>query len=341
MIDLDPQCNLTINSISEEKILELWKAEDEYIDDYGHYIKEHQSDYEAIIKEPRTIHFILKPIEEGISSIEKTIPPIKLKNNVELIPGRLSLHKFENRLSEHWNKLYAGDPEAIRVITSIRRISELYGREYGYDYIVIDTSPSLGILNKVIISTVDGFFIPCQPDMFSLYGIRNIGQNLEMWKKEFSNIYALISDSKRAYFPNDFVKFLGYTVYNAVRNTKSKNSDQMYHLALAHFNYVKEIPKYIEKYIKSEVMIDLGNEEINKPIGGEAIMHSHNTFPSMSQKYKAPFWDIPKLVTLEAEEKATILGNHKKYEDTKSSYEEFVKDLLKRMDVLDKKEVVR
>jgi cellulose biosynthesis protein BcsQ len=49
----------------------------------------------------------------------------------------------------------------------------------------MDTSPSLGALNKVIISTTDGFLIPCMPDMFSLYGIRNIGNALGDWKKQW------------------------------------------------------------------------------------------------------------------------------------------------------------
>lgn len=336
MIDLDPQCNLTINSISENQLLRIWEVEDKYIDDYGYSMKRCHDEYIRILNEPRTIHFLLKPIEEGLNELEKISPPIKLNNNVNLIPGRLSLHKFENKIAESWNSLYSGDPEAIRLVTAIRRISELYANKYEYDFIVIDTSPSLGILNKVIISTVDGFFIPCQPDMFSLYGIRNIGENLQLWKKEFNNIYALISKPKRAYFPKEFVQFLGYTIYNAKRNNKSPRSAERYNLALAHFNYVKKIPKYINKFIKPEVRLHLEKDMITSPIGGEAIMHSHNTFPSMSQKYKAPFWDIPKIENLEENEKGTIRGNHISYESTKNNYLEFTKDLLKRIATLDR-----
>ena len=95
------------------------------------------------------------------------------------------------------------------------RIAEEYGVRFHYDFVIIDTSPSLGALNKLIISTVDGFLIPALPDMFSLYGIRNIGNSLKQWKKEFSTIYTLISDDKRKKFPPKFVRFLGYTIYNA------------------------------------------------------------------------------------------------------------------------------
>ncbi len=35
MIDLDPQCNLTICAMSEEKLHEIWKEEDDFIEDFG------------------------------------------------------------------------------------------------------------------------------------------------------------------------------------------------------------------------------------------------------------------------------------------------------------------
>ncbi|MFH0924044.1 MAG: ParA family protein [bacterium] len=33
-IDLDPQCNLTISGLDEEKLHKIWEEEDLYIDDY-------------------------------------------------------------------------------------------------------------------------------------------------------------------------------------------------------------------------------------------------------------------------------------------------------------------
>lgn len=54
--------------------------------------------------------------------------------------------------------------------------------------------------------------------MFSLYGIRNIGNALKsVWRKQFDTIYHLLSDEKRALFPENFVRLLGFTIYNAKR----------------------------------------------------------------------------------------------------------------------------
>lgn len=73
---------------------------------------------------------------------------------------------------------------------------------------------------------------------------------------------------------------------------------------------------------------------INTPIGLKNVMHSHNTLPAMAQKYKNPMWKIPSLPNLEKEDYSTIRGNRKKYEHTKESYINFVKDLLKRIKTL-------
>jgi len=60
------------------------------------------------------------------------------------------------------------------------------------------------------------------PDMFSLYGIRNIGNSLSAWKKQFDSLYTLISKEKRSNFPKESVKLLGYTIYNSKKILKQK-----------------------------------------------------------------------------------------------------------------------
>ncbi len=179
MVDLDPQCNLTICAMREETLHAIWEEEDSFIDDFESAIPENPE----IFNYPRSIHFILKPTEDGISEPQNISPPYSIGNNIDLLPGRLSLHKYENKIAERWSGVYQSDNLSIRTITNIRGICQRYAEAYNYEYVLIDTSPSLGILNKVIMSTVDGFFIPAQPDMFSLYGIRNIGNAFNYGKE--------------------------------------------------------------------------------------------------------------------------------------------------------------
>lgn len=332
MIDLDPQCNLTICAYDTERLHEIWQSEDSFIDEGFEATRNKMSvdDFKALNDRPHTIHYLLKPTEEGISDVDRLPPPINLATNLDLLPGRLTLHMYENKISERWNGLYTGDPLSIKTITKIRKIALDYSAQHNYDYIIMDTSPSLGTLNKVIISTVDGFIIPCFPDMFSLYGIRNIGRSLEAWKRELDVVYSLISNDKRKNFPQRFVQFLGYTIYNAKKYDGQRNR---YALAAAHYSYVERIPDTIATYISDSIRADVPFDVLKEPIGGTSIMYTHNTFPSMAQKYHHPMWELPMCTCLESPEKSTITGGSRQmYIETKNSYTAFANDLIKRIE---------
>lgn len=332
LVDLDPQCNLTICGIDEETLHGIWKEEDLFIDDFQSS-QERIPDFSKIISSPRSIHFLLKPAEDGISDFEGLPPLIRLDKNLDLLPGRLSIHKYENKIAERWSGAYQGDNLAIRTITNIRNICQQYTEQNKYDFVIVDTSPSLGILNKTIISTVDGFFVPAQPDMFSLYGIRNIGNALGLWQREFETIYGLISEEKRKKFPEKFVQFLGYTIYNA----RPYSGLNKYNLSQAHYDYVKLIPDTIEKYINPKNREHLTPEMIITPIGESSVMHTHNTYPSMSQKYNTPIWNVPN-IALKTEEDArlrsSISGNRESYFATQEKYVAFAKSLIERISTL-------
>lgn len=331
LIDLDPQSNLTLYGLSEEKLEDIWNSEDHYISDYkAAKIKINNDQFDSFHSQNHSIHYILKPIEDGESDEKKLSSPVALEKNLDLIPGRLTLHLFENKLAKHWSEAFLGEPQAIRIVTAVRKICEDYTARFGYDVILIDTSPSLGALNKVIISSADTFIIPCAPDMFSDYGIRNIGNALAVWNKEFTTMYSLLSDSKRKYFPNEFVKLLGYTVYNAKKRTDAPNE---LNVALAHYNYAKKLPHTIKEYIPKPCLLNGGDEYFEESIGGNSVIHGHGTLPTMAQKYKAPMWKVPDLPNL-GEEKATIKGNAESYYNTRESYMKLAQDVLDRLELL-------
>lgn len=330
VIDLDPQCNLTILGLPEETLDQVWQAEEAFIDDFkAAREKLAKADLDALITSPRSIHFLLKPTEDGLSDLDSLSPPFQIARNLHLIPGRLTMHLYEDAIARRWSDVYQGDPLAVRTVTRPRQIAEAYAKAYGYDFVIMDTSPSLGTLNKVIISTADGFLIPCMPDMFSQYGIKNIGNALINWKRQFETIYHLLSTEKRKLFPNNFVRLLGYTIFNA-----KKYSGKPLDLATAHYNFATQIPEAIRDYISPDIRAHLSEEVLGEPIGGTAIMHTHNTLPSMAQKYHTPMWRVPSAI-LDSTDTSTILGNRTSYEATKEKYFDFAKDLLSRTSSLD------
>jgi cellulose biosynthesis protein BcsQ len=333
IIDADPQCNLSIYAVKDEDLGEIWHTEDRFIDNGFEETKSELQPlaFESLHNSPRSIHYLLKPTEDGVGEIDDLPPPFFLNENLDLVPGRLTLHLYEEKIASRWTDVYRGDPLAIRTITRFRAIAKRYTQEKGYDFVIIDTSPSLGGLNKVIISTVDGFFIPAAPDLFSLYGIRNIGRSLKSWKEEFEIIYQLISKEKRHSFPKEFVKFLGYTLYNAKKYTGENNQ---WNLAQAHLHYAMSIPSTIREFIPYTLRKDLTEELLDIPIGGEAVMHSHNTFPSVAQKYHVPMWKVPSFLNIDPADANSIRGSKQKYEDTLSAYKSFSEELLERISLI-------
>lgn len=334
LLDLDSQCNLSLYGMSIENLHKLWESEDSFFDE-GYEFARNKMDKEQFndfIHKPHTIHFILKPTEDGCGEAEELPTPISLFKNLDLIPGRLSLYTYESVIASRWNDVYAGQPLAVRTISRIRELALQYSKERGYDYILMDTSPSLGMLNKVIIMNSDAFIIPALPDMFSLYGIRNIGSSIKTWKKELDIIFNLISEEKRKSFPVETVQFLGYTIYNAKRG-KSRTIDT-WNLAQAHYDYARQIPNSIVKNIPAESIRVLSRDEINNPIGEMSVMLTHNTYPSTAQKYRVPIWKIPDC-QLDDEDKSTVLGNRRIYYQTKEHYQKFAEDFIARVNKLE------
>lgn len=331
LVDLDPQSNLTLFGLDPEKLHNIWQVEDAFIDDFVDARDQESSNFENIANGVRSIHFLLKPTEDGTDPPKSLAKPLKLQDNLGMIPGRLSIHTYEDKIASRWTDVYGGDPLAIRTVTQIRNFCEAYAENYAYDYVLIDTSPSLGILNKVIISTVDGFLIPCMPDMFSLYGIQNIGKSLRGWKRDFDTIFKLLSDAKLSHFPKNFVSFLGFTIFNARRYAGSSEWD----LSRAHHNYAEQIPATIQKYIDADHRKHLTEGQLEDPVGETAIMHSYSTRPNMAQKYRTPMWKVPSCENLEGRDRNTILGNRKLYEKTQIEFHIFAKDLLTRLDRLE------
>lgn len=330
LVDLDPQCNLTILGMEEEALHAIWEREDDFIDDFqAAREKLTPKELERVCGSTRSVHFLIKPAEDGTADTAILPPPHRLTANLDLIPGRLTMHMYEDKIAGRWSDVYQGDPLAIRTVTKPRDVAESYAKQHNYEFVIMDTSPSLGILNRVIISTADGFLIPCMPDMFSLYGVRNIGNSLTAWSKQFETIYHLLSIDKRKAFPANYVRLLGFTIYNA-----KKYSGGPWDLAQAHYNYAQQIPNAIKHFIPPGVRGHLPENVLSSPVGQTAIMHTHNTLPSMAQRYHLPMWKVPSCQTLDRSDASTISGNRGIYEGTRGKYIEFAADLMKRIEAL-------
>jgi hypothetical protein len=248
---------------------------------------------------------------------------------------------YEDRISERWSGIFLGEPLPTRTVTRIRELAELYDKyakdkkDKGYDFVIMDTSPNLGALNKVIVSTADGFIIPCLPDVFSLYGIKNIGKALTKWQREFSVCYSILSEEKRKKFPKKFVQFLGYVIYNAKVKQKPDRDQSPWGLSQwgipkAQYNQAKKIPETIREHITEDVRKHLSMGMLETPIGENAIIHTHNTFPNTAQEYHYPMWKLPDELLSNIP-----IGDRGHYKETRKNYKVFATDFLERVKKLD------
>jgi cellulose biosynthesis protein BcsQ len=332
-VDLDPQCNLSIYSLPIDTIQKIWDEENEFIEEPGFESARKsmtQAKFKKLCEQPRSIHFSLKPTEEGTGELDFLPPPIELSENLHLVPGRLTLHMFEEALARRWSEAFVGQPLALRTLSEIRRLINQYAEEYGYDYAIVDTSPSLGQLNKNVLTTVDAFLVPCAPDLFSIYGIRNIGNSLNRWTSELRTLYHLIPKSRRPHLPDRIVGFLGYTIYNAKKRARSTPWD----MAIAHYNYAKQVPDIVANFMPPSLSTGLTAKNMRDPVGKMAVMHTHNTFPAHAQKYHRPMWLLPESQDLEEEDGPTVVTNRQRYYDTQYAYYAFAEDLISRVKAL-------
>ncbi len=326
MMDLDPQSNLSLYGLDDIDLQHLWEEEDEVIaDGFPIGMNIFNTMKSEIMDSPRTIHFLLKPVESGVDDYIALPPAVEMRENLHLIPGRITLSQFETVLADRWSISPDENVLAIRTITQFRTIATRYAEKYAYEYVFVDVSPSLGLLNRAIITSCDAFFMPTTPDLFSMYGIRNIGQSLEKWKKSYQALYNGVNVQLKSLFPTEFVKFVGYTIYNA-----RGRQDQPLGLAKAHRDFAERIPEEIDKWIsKEEIPVDI-RDKIKISIGGNVVWGSHNTYPAMAQKYKCPMWAIPSK-ELEDSDKLTVNSNRVRFLDTQKAYHTFANDLIDRI----------
>ena len=138
--------------------------------------------------EARTVASCLDPVRRGIGAVRApALTPID--DGLWLLPGHLTLSRFEQTLAEEWGKIFATDNErALLVTTALSTLTEHAANAVpgGADLVLVDAGPSLGALNRAALLACDAVLIPLAPDLFSLQGLKNVGPTLRTWRADWS-----------------------------------------------------------------------------------------------------------------------------------------------------------
>ncbi len=190
LVDLDPQCNLTRLALGEE-----------YFEN---------TIFSATSK---TIYDVLKGVIEGGADIDTTaqFEPAKGADNLYVLRGDMRLSEYENVLSTAYNAAAAGQRIGYFTTSAVDRFLREKGMSEQVDIFIIDTSPTLGLLNRVIFLGTDYFVVPLMPDALSLQGIENLGNIYEQWKINWRDTgRALARDIENQFVLSGEGLFIGY-----------------------------------------------------------------------------------------------------------------------------------
>lgn len=188
LVDSDPQCNLTSYLIDAQVV-------DDMLDD-------------SDTQQGRTLWSALKPIAEATGDV-RIIEPIELpEKNLYLLPGDTRLAEFEQELGQMWGECLQRKIKGFRGTTALSfLVSEISVRN-NVDYVLYDSGPNIGPLNRVILLDCDYFIIPAACDLFSVRALRTLGYTLAGWIKDWETIVNLAPDN--IYLLPGLPKLLGY-----------------------------------------------------------------------------------------------------------------------------------
>ncbi|MGB4468704.1 MAG: AAA family ATPase [Azovibrio sp.] len=162
-VDLDPQSNLSIMALDEERLEALWP-------DAAH---------------PDTLFGAVEPLFGGTGDIRHAhIEP--LSDDLGLIVGDLALSRIEDDLSTEWPRCLEGRERAFRVTTAFWRVMKAAASRHQADVVLIDVGPNLGAINRAALVAASHVVVPVAPDLFSLQGLKNLGPTLRKWRSTWA-----------------------------------------------------------------------------------------------------------------------------------------------------------
>jgi len=163
-VDLDPQSNLSIMALDEERLEELWPDDDH----------------------PKTLNGAVAPLFSGTGDIRPAhIEP--LTSSLGVIVGDLALSRIEDDLSTEWPRCLEGKERAFRVTTAFWRVMREAAARHEANLVLIDVGPNLGAINRAALVASSHVVVPVAPDLFSLQGLKNLGPVLQQWRNTWQD----------------------------------------------------------------------------------------------------------------------------------------------------------
>lgn len=255
-VDLDPQSNLTSMFLSDRRLQEIYENEN---------------------SRPTVLESI-KPLNRGISDIQP-VHIEEINQQVGLIAGDLELSLFEDKLSSNWGSCLNREESAFRIVSSFYRIIQEASERFSADFNIIDIGPNFGAINRATLIAADYVVVPMAADLFSLQGLKNLGNQLETWHQQWADRSGRNPDPSLV-LPAGIMKPLGYVVMQ--HGIKESRPVKSY---LAWANRIPQV--FRESVLKETPNVAIKVE--NDPYCLALLKHYHSLIPMAMEARKPIF----------------------------------------------------
>jgi chromosome partitioning protein len=255
-IDLDPQANLTAAFLDEDRLEEIWEADNE----------------------ANTVFRCIQPLIRGVGDI--AIPVLEpIEDGLNLLCGDLDLYGFEDDLSSEWSGCLDRKERSFRVISAFWRLIQKSIDIHQADIVCVDLGPNLGAINRAALIAADYVIVPLAPDLFSLQGLKNLGPTLNRWRTEWQERIAKNPVSTLV-LPIGKMQPVGYVVLqHAVRLDRPVK---------AYEKWIARIPKtYSDKVIQTTAEIPTKLSDDSNCLA--LLKHYQSLMPMAQEARKAMF----------------------------------------------------
>ncbi len=255
-IDLDPQANLTSMFLSDERLQEIYDNEN----------------FRPTILES------IKPLNRGISDIQ----PVHIENisdKIGLIAGDLELSLFEDKLSSSWGNCLNRDEAAFRIVSSFYRVILEANKRFEADFNIIDIGPNFGAINRATLIAADYVVVPMAADLFSLQGLKNLGNRLDNWHSEWED-RANRNPETTLVLPQGVMKPLGYVVMqHGIKESRPVKS---------YLRWANRIPNVFRKFVLKEQIND--NVTVDSDEYCIALLKHYHSLIPMAMEARKPIF---------------------------------------------------
>ena len=255
-VDLDPQANLTSMFLDESQLIEI---------------------YEKDSSRPTLLESI-KPLDRGLGDI-KAANIHKINGKIGLLAGDLELSLFEDKLSANWSKCLDKDEAAFRIVSSFYRIYKEASDRYEADYTIIDIGPNFGAINRATLIGADFVVVPMAADLFSLQGLKNLGNRLESWHSEW--IERLAKNPEPALeLPEGKMTPLGYIVMqHGIKESRPVKS---------YLAWANRIPQVFRQFVLKEKKA--ADVKVDKDVYCLALLKHYHSLIPMAMEARKPIF---------------------------------------------------